>query len=317
MQSLLLWGMWLLTMGAFFSVAQFTHEYYLTVMAPAIAALCGIGVVTMWQDYRRPGWRGWLLPLALIATTAEQVYILTGYPAWGRWMIPLLCILCLLAVGVLIGARLPLRFTRNEGITRMLMPALALGLVTLLLGPTLWAAIPIFRGTESDLPLAGPGLVAQQNVFSPTSSSAHSGSSHVGPTTTDPRLIRYLEDHQGHAQVLVATNNRADDIILATNKSVIPLAGFSRYPLTTTELASMLAKGTIRFFLLGIPPQSISQSLAQGKVIGPGGAPVNDPIITWVAQHCKVVPPSLWQSSTPSSGSITDNNQLYDCATTH
>src|SRR5579859_5514333 len=64
--SLILWGMWLLTMGIFFSVAGFIHEYYLTVMAPAIAALCGIGLVVMWQDYRCGGWRGWLLPLALI-----------------------------------------------------------------------------------------------------------------------------------------------------------------------------------------------------------------------------------------------------------
>src|SRR5256885_1573147 len=60
-QSLLLWGMWLLTMGIFFSVASFFHQYYFTVMAPAIAALFGIGVVamwTMWQDYRRGGGGG-------------------------------------------------------------------------------------------------------------------------------------------------------------------------------------------------------------------------------------------------------------------
>src|SRR5437868_3770623 len=79
-QSLVLWGMWLLTMGIFFSVAGFFHQYYMTEMAPAIAALFGIGLVTMWQDYRRGGWRGWLLPLALIATAAEQIHILPSYP---------------------------------------------------------------------------------------------------------------------------------------------------------------------------------------------------------------------------------------------
>ena len=63
-------------MGIFFSVAGFFHQYYMTEMAPAIAALFGIGLVTMWQDYRRPGWRGWLLPFALIVTAAEQIYIL-------------------------------------------------------------------------------------------------------------------------------------------------------------------------------------------------------------------------------------------------
>src|SRR2546421_2150203 len=83
-QSLVLWGMWLLTMGIFFSVAGVFHQYYMTEMAPAIAALFGIGIVTMWKDYRRSGWRGWLLPLALIATALEQIYILNSYPTWGQ-----------------------------------------------------------------------------------------------------------------------------------------------------------------------------------------------------------------------------------------
>ena len=82
--SLILWGTWLLTMAVFFSVATFFHQYYLSTLAPAICALFGIGVVVMWQDYRRSphdksgsldksgsyGWRGWLLPLALLLTSA-------------------------------------------------------------------------------------------------------------------------------------------------------------------------------------------------------------------------------------------------------
>ncbi|GHO50428.1 hypothetical protein [Ktedonospora formicarum] len=60
-------------------MAGFFHQYYLTVMAPAIAALVGIGLVTMWQDYRRGGWRSWLLPIAVVATTAEQVFLLSVY----------------------------------------------------------------------------------------------------------------------------------------------------------------------------------------------------------------------------------------------
>src|SRR5436853_1911716 len=73
-QTLILWGTWLLTMAVFFSVASFFHQYYLSTLAPAICALFGIGVVVMWQDYRSLdksggyGWRGWLLPLALLLT---------------------------------------------------------------------------------------------------------------------------------------------------------------------------------------------------------------------------------------------------------
>ena len=311
LHSLVLWGMWLLTMGIFFSVAGFIHEYYLTVMAPAIAALCGIGLVTMWQDYRRLGWRGWLLPLALIATAAEQIYILTSYPAWGRWMIPLIIVLCVLAVGVLLGARLASRFTSKAKAARFLLPALAIGVVALMLSPTLWAAIPILQGTEGDLPLAGP--------------MQGSGSGIGGRATVDPRLLRYLEENQGKTPVLVATDGMADGIILATNKPVMPLAGFSSYPLTTTELASLVAKGTVRFFLLNqmqIPPQLLDQIPEGVQVVG--GGPGNDQlsaITTWVTQHCKAVPPSLWQSSSTGAGTGASDqggaNQLYDCAAAH
>jgi 4-amino-4-deoxy-L-arabinose transferase-like glycosyltransferase len=266
----------------------------------------------MGQDYRRSGWRAWLLPLALIATAAEQIYILTSYPNWGRWMIPLLIVLCLLAVAVLIGARLPLRFTRNERMTRLLMPALALGLVALIIGPTLWAAIPIFQGTESDLPIAGPpfGQNGPIGGFQPMAS---------GDNT---KLIRYLEAHQGNAQILVATSGMTDEIILATNKPVIPLDGFSSYPLTTTELASLVSSGKLRFLLLN-EPQDPNQGPkpGQGQTIqGVGGGPrdgqQND-VLTWAKQHCKAVPSSQWQSSSTSSSTGDGpgpNAQLYDCA---
>ena len=321
LQALLLWGMWLLTMGIFFSVAGFIHEYYLTVMAPALAALCGIGLVTMWQDSLGSGWRAWLLPLALIATAAEQVYILTNYPAWGSGIIPLLIVLCLLAVGPLIGARLPLRFTRNERVARLLMPALALGLVALMLGPTLWAAIPIFGGTESDLPLAGPS----QEMGGPK------GGLRPMMGAVDPALIRYLLAHQGNAQNLVAVAGMADDIILATNKPVIPLDGFSSYPLTVTELASLVSQGKLRFLLLDqphMPQQALDQGSQQGQgnvvrgVNGGSNDGRQDDVLNWVKQHCKAVPPSLWQSSSVSSSAGDDSGPggstlLYDCATTH
>ncbi len=42
-QSLVVWGVWLLTQTAFFSVAGFFHPYYLVMLAPAVAALSGPG----------------------------------------------------------------------------------------------------------------------------------------------------------------------------------------------------------------------------------------------------------------------------------
>jgi hypothetical protein len=251
-------------------------------------------------------------------------------------MIPLIIVLCVLAVGILFGARLAPYIraeARNSPMyrrTRFFLPALVIGVVALMLSPTLWAAIPILQGTESDLPLAGPAQQGGPGIVQEGSKRGSGAGTFMpgGNATVDPALIRYLEEHQGHAQILVATNGMADGLILATNRPVMPLGGFSSYPLTTTELASLVAKGRLRFILLSqmqIPSQLLDQSSGQGQSIQiVGGGPGNDQrsaITTWVTQHCKAVPPSLWQSSSTSSGTGTGSGsngaQLYDCAMAH
>jgi 4-amino-4-deoxy-L-arabinose transferase-like glycosyltransferase len=309
-------------------VAGFFHQYYMTEMAPAIAALFGIGLVTMWQDYRRPGWRGWLLPLALIATVAEQVYILTSYPAWGQWMIPLMVVLCALAVGVLLSARIAPLLRVKAPSTRFLVPALGAGVLALMLAPTVWAGIPVLTSTQADTLVAGP---SQGNGIGGNFAGGRDGNA-----SANSALFRYLEANQGTAKFLVAvpSSNTADGIILATNKPVMALGGFSGSDpiLTTTQLASLVKSGTVRFFLLNsfngggqIPPQILDRipqqfrNPPQGGFRGFGGQ--QSALSTWVTQHCKTVPTSLWQSSSTSAGSSGFGrgaaNQLYDCATTH
>src|SRR5437868_5582444 len=297
-QSLLLWGMWLLTMGIFFSVATFFHQYYFTVMAPAIAALFGIGVVTMWQDYRRGGWRGWLLPIALVATVAEQVYILSQYPTWGQWLIPPLVVLGVLAVGALLIARIAPRLHLTAPGRRVLVPALTAGVLVLMLAPTVWAAIPILTSKEADMLVAGPTQT--------TSFGGNVGGGQSANASSDAALIRYLEDHQGTAKYLVAvlSSKGADAIILATNKPVMTLGGFSGSDpiLTTSQLAALVESGQVKYFLLN----------GSGG-FGAGGSG-QSALITWIQQHSKVVPSSQWQSSATSSSSsgFGGAEQLYE-----
>jgi 4-amino-4-deoxy-L-arabinose transferase-like glycosyltransferase len=115
-------------------------------------------------------------------------------------------------------------------------------------------------------------------------------------------LISYLEANQGNAKYLVATpgSNTADSIILATNKPIMALGGFSGSDpiLTTSQLASLVKNGTVRFFLLG----------GGG---GPGGNQQGS-VTTWVQQNCTVVPTSQWQSTSTNVGS-SGGNQLYVC----
>ncbi len=339
-QSLLFWGMWLLTMGIFFSVAGFFHQYYMTVMAPSIAALFGIGLVTMWQDYRRGGWRGWLLPLALVATVAEQIYLLNAYPTWSSWMVPIIVVLSIIAVVVLVGARIAPRLRVKAPGARFLLPALAAGVLALLLAPTVWAITPILLSKQGDTLVAGP---PQTGDFG---GNFGGGGRNNGTANANTMLINYLEANQGNTKFLVAVPSSqgiADEIILATNKPVMSLGGFSGSDpiLTTSQLASLVANGTVRFFLLNsfggrgqIPQQILNQlpsqfrsRVQQGGLAGPGGfgGGQQGALTTWVTQHCKVVPANLWQPASTSSGTggggggfgFGGANQLYDCAAAH
>src|SRR4051794_10575875 len=58
--SLALWGTWFATMAGFFSVAGFYHRYYLTMLAPGVAALVGLGIAVLWRLWQRRGWAGLL-----------------------------------------------------------------------------------------------------------------------------------------------------------------------------------------------------------------------------------------------------------------
>jgi 4-amino-4-deoxy-L-arabinose transferase-like glycosyltransferase len=314
-QSLVLWGTWLLTMGIFFSVAGFFHQYYMTEMAPAIAALFGIGLVTLWQDFRRGGWKGWLLPVALIVTAAEQIYILASYPTWSQVLTPFLVILVLIAVGALIGSRITQRFDSKNSGKRFLLPALSVGVLALLLAPTVWATLPIVQSTQADTLVAGP---TQQDGF---------GGGNFGGrgenANSNSILVRYLEANQGNTKFLVAvpSSMSADAIILATNKPVMALGGFSGSDpiLTTAQLATLTTNGTVRFFLMNAP-----RTGQQGGRNGFGGFGQQSALTTWVSQHCGTVPTNLWQQSTSTSTSTGGGffgpggaNQLYDCATSH
>ena len=68
-----MWGTWLVVTAAVFSfMGGIFHEYYTVALAPAVAALVGIGGSTLWR--RRPQW-------AAMATGAVAVGLSTW---WAR-----------------------------------------------------------------------------------------------------------------------------------------------------------------------------------------------------------------------------------------
>jgi 4-amino-4-deoxy-L-arabinose transferase-like glycosyltransferase len=287
-QALVLWGTWLLTMAVFFSVASFFHPYYMVVMAPAICALVGIGLVLAWNAYYElptSDWRIWVLPSALLITAAVQLYLLASYQSWSRILTPVIAVLCLLAAVVLVITKLPLRL--RFALPPVQRSMVVVALLALLITPTVWSIYSIIQPPSEQIPAAGPqasvggtngfpgrgfngsrtggfgGRGFGRREFNPgggTPNGANQparqggGLGGVDTVTINQSLVSYLNAHRGTTKYLFATDSAmtADPYIILTGEAVMPLGGFSGSDpiLTNQKLANLVQNGTVHYFLL-------------------------------------------------------------------
>ncbi len=321
-QALVLWGTWFISLVVFFSVAGDWDPYYLAMLAPAVAALVGVGVVALWDDYRSPGWRGWLLPLTLVGVVSLQLYILSIYPDWSHWLSPTIAMLCLAAAASLVVARQTPRL-RVSGYS---LVAISVGIVSLFLAPSVWAASTMWYGAETRSPIAGP-----QTGATVTSSRFPSDGDEVAS------LVDYLEANQGDATYLVAAirSDLASPIILNTDEPMIAFGGFEGRDLAFSieRLAGLVNQGSVRFFVIekrDIERAAKLDTVRRHLELG-GQVPRLEQLphlkarlkaledihemkeVRWITDTCERVPQGLWQSSASKSSNTTV--LLYDCGT--
>ena len=306
---LVLWGAWLLTTAAYFSVAAGGHRYYLVMLAPAVAALAGVGVAVLWKNYRSSKRRWWLLPLTLVGMAAVQAYVLLDYPVWRSWLIPAVLGMNLGAAAFLVIARLKGRMPAKW----VSYPAIAasVGVLALLFAPAAWAAHDVLTsqgGGGMGLPSAGP---RSAQAFGPPgggSGGPGGGSPGGGPPggsqakgggppgggpggpgdpggrNADPALVEYLQANRHDTDYLVAVSSamNASPIILNTDEPVISFGGYNGVDpvFTPAELADLVGRGTVRFFLM--PDREATEKMraereANGDAPGGGPGPTGGP----------------------------------------
>src|SRR5204862_2460839 len=79
--ALVLWGGWLVVTAAVFRLSKgIIHPYYTVALAPAIAALVGIGAATLW--HHRSVAASWLLAVAVGTTAVWSYVLLNRSPSW-------------------------------------------------------------------------------------------------------------------------------------------------------------------------------------------------------------------------------------------
>ena len=254
----LLWLGWLLIHIVIFSMTSGTiHPYYVVAMAPAVAALVGVGVPYIWQAYTRRTKIAWLLPLSIAATTILNVVML-GYNNYWSWLIWLV-----IAAGgaATILALLPLAQTK-----RLKQIILSLAIIAGMAAPIAFSISTVATAHSGSIPTAGPGATA---INGTNNESAQAESS----------LIAYLLANQNGAAWIAAVNsaNESAPIQLSSGQPVMAIGGFngSDSTLTLAQFKQLVKEGKVRYYVA---------SSGQGKSGGPGGAGVpggNSEIASW------------------------------------
>lgn len=144
----IVWGGWLVVTGTVFSaMAGIFHGYYVVALAPAIAALVGIGAATLWRDRAAPGARVALA--GVVALTAGWAFVLLRRtPEWQPWLAWVVLAVGLLAALVLLGVH---RLPRAAAAT-----AAAVAVVVALAGPGGYALATAATSHTGAIPSAGP-----------------------------------------------------------------------------------------------------------------------------------------------------------------
>jgi 4-amino-4-deoxy-L-arabinose transferase-like glycosyltransferase len=267
-QAVLLWGGWLLTGGAFFSVAGFFHEYYLSMIAPPLAALVGLGVAELWAMHEKRWW----LALALLlpaagGTVALQVTTARAFLGSVSWL-PLVVTLFGLGAALVVVGRHQWRNVARAG--------LACVAAAMLLTPTIWSGLTALDSSANQsLPAAYDGHA--------------SGPANRGGLQVDQALLEYLQANTRGMKYLMAvpSSMQGADYVLATGRPVLYLGGFMGIDQveTSSSLAQLVADGDLRYIYWD----------GQGR--GLGG---QSDISRWVTSTCS--PVGGFDTNTRNSG---------------
>jgi 4-amino-4-deoxy-L-arabinose transferase-like glycosyltransferase len=144
------WGGWLLvTLLTFSLMAGIFHAYYTVALAPAVAALVGMGAAEAWEHRDRPV-GSIVLAVATAATAVWGFVLLSGSVEWNSWLrIVVLAVGLAAAFGFLVVSR----------VHRQAVPVIVgAALFASLLGPAAYSVQTVSTGHSGSIVDAGPSV---------------------------------------------------------------------------------------------------------------------------------------------------------------
>lgn len=315
-QALVLWFMWFLPEFIYFSYnTGLFHNYYLTMLAPPIAALTGIGAVSMWKMYKDGGRQAWFLPLALLVNGAVQLQMLIYFYNNSDIIKILLGLLLAFNFGpaLLLAVRKIRLLTKQSPAVpgtavdknqsfRIHKVLAGFALAGLVMTPATGSAAAIFYPVNSSFPAAGLELfpAEYERGTQPTDQLRYGSRSGVrsfgvqGDNLKD--LVNFLNNHQvgGKSQIVASSISTAENIILNSDLYVGSLSGFmgNEKVMSLEKFIGLVEKGEVGY-VLAEPRNNRGEGNSGSE------------IMNWVKQNGKLV-------SYTQSDNGDQTSQLYD-----
>lgn len=236
------------------------HPYYVVVMAPAVAALVGIGVPFLWGVYVRRKSYAWILPMLVGVTAAIAIIILSyvGTMTWLMWTVGVLGAIGM--IELLVNLYTPKRWLQNL--------AIITSVAACMVAPVAYTLSTVNVTHTGSIPTAGPNSTAMQG-------------SNNEKSQADSTLVQYLLQNQNSATWLVAVDsaNESAAIQLTSGQPVMAIGGFngSDTPLTLEQFKQLVADGKLKYYAAS----------SHGHGGGPNGG--NSEITNWIKKNGKVV----------------------------
>mgnify|MGYP001590114808 CR=1 FL=1 len=277
---LLLWSMWLLPEFIYFSFTTgLFHPYYLTMLAPPIAALAGIGIVSMWELYTENTLKSWILPVTLIVDGALQLLILSymySTSSITKILMISLSVLCFASSIILIIIKI--KKNNNLKLSKILV---ATALIGLLITPIVLSVTTLF-GAMGSMPAAGLSIISS----SKNGNSSMGGSMGGSDNSSYAKLTKFLQANkttEKYILVTSSTSGAAADIIIKTGESVMTWGFFGTdKAITLAQFKTLVKNGEVRYVMVG------------------GQGSTND-VMTWAKKVGTLVVESKWKDTTTTT----------------
>ncbi|MEO6414348.1 MAG: glycosyltransferase family 39 protein [Pedococcus sp.] len=295
------WGGWLLvTMVTFSLMAGIFHEYYTVALAPAIAALVGMGAAEAWEHRAKA--IGSITLSAATAAAATWSFILLSRTDWQNW----------LRIGVLVlGLASALLLLVITQLHRRFVPVVIAGaLVAALAGPAAYSVQTVGTAHTGSIVTAGPasagggpgggGMPGGGRGTMGAPPQQGTGGTRTGgmgglldASTPNTEVVSALSaDADSYHWVAAAIGSQnAAGLQLGTGLPVMAIGGFngSDPSPTLAQFQQYVADGDIHYFAGGGGVNGASSGTGGGMGGGPGGGTggtgTGTQISAWVAAN--------------------------------